>query len=229
YGAPFEKIRIIHRGVDLARFDPKIVTAERVVKLATDWWLTEGLPVVMLPARLTRWKGQTVFLDAIAKLGRQNIRAVLVGDAQGRESYRARLEAQVERLGLSSVARFVGHCSDMPAAYMLADVVVSASTEPEAFGRVIIEAQAMGRPVIATDHGGAKESIIPDKTGWLVPPGDAAALAEAIGRALALNEAARREISAATVDNIARNFSKAVMCEKTIAVYREVLSLPRGA
>lgn len=226
YGVPFERIRIVHRGVDPVRFDPKTVTAERVVKMATAWRLTDGLPVVMLPARLTRWKGQTVFLDAIARLKRNDIRAVLVGDAQGREGYRAELEAQIERLGLSSVARIVGHCNDMAAAYMLADVVVSASIDPEAFGRVIVEAQAMGRPVIATDHGGAKESIIDGRTGWLVPPGDAAALSEAIGRALALTESERRDLAALTTDNIVRNFSKQVMCDKTLEVYREVLALP---
>ncbi len=226
YGVPFEKIRIVHRGVDPVRFDPKMVTVERVVKLATAWRLTDGLPVVMLPARLTRWKGQTVFLDAIARLGRTDIRAVLVGDAQGRESYRAELEARIERLGLSSVTRIVGHCNDMAAAYMLADVVVSASTDPEAFGRVIIEAQAMGRPVVATDHGGAKESVVPGETGWLAPPGDAAALAQAIARALALDEAERRDLSARTIAHIGRDFSKQVMCDKTIEVYREVLALP---
>ncbi len=228
YGVPFEKIRIIHRGVDPLRFDPKMVTTERVVKLATAWRLTDGLPVVMLPARLTRWKGQTVFLDAIARLGRRDIRAVLVGDAQGREGYRAELEAKIEKLGLSSVARIVGHCNDMPAAYMLADVVVSASTDPEAFGRVIIEAQAMGRPVVATDHGGAKESVVPGETGWLAPPGDAGALAQAIGHALALDEGARRDLSARTIARIGRDFSKQTMCDKTLDVYREVLALPVG-
>ncbi len=229
YGVPFENIRIIHRGVDPVRFDPKMVTTERVVKLATAWRLTDGLPVVMLPARLTRWKGQTVFLDAVARLGRKDIRVVLVGDAQGRENYRRELEAQIERLGLNSVARIVGHCNDMPAAYMLADAVVSASTDPEAFGRVIIEAQAMGRPVVATDHGGAKESIVPGETGWLAPPGDAGALAQAIGQALALSDGERRALSDRTIAHIARNFSKQVMCDKTIEVYREVLALPIDA
>ncbi|MEK7245295.1 MAG: glycosyltransferase, partial [Pseudomonadota bacterium] len=105
YGVPSERIRIVHRGVDLGRFDAKLVTAERVVKLATAWRLADGLPVVMLPARLTRWKGQTVFLDAIARLGRNDVRAVLVGGAEGRENFRAELEGQIARLGLESVVR----------------------------------------------------------------------------------------------------------------------------
>lgn len=229
YGVPASRIRIVHRGVDPGRFDAKLVTAERVVSLANAWRLTDGLPVVMLPARLTRWKGQTVFLDAIARLGRSDVRAVLVGGAQGRENFRAELERQIARLGLESVVRMVGHCNDMPAAYMLADVVVSASIEPEAFGRVVAEAQAMGRPVIATDHGGAKECVIPGETGWLVPPNDPDAMADAIRRALALPPDARRALAARAVAHIAANFSKQAMCAKTLAVYDEVLALARPA
>ena len=226
YGVPSTRIRIVHRGVNLGRFDPKLVTAERVVMLANAWRLTDGLPVVMLPGRLTRWKGQTVFLDAIARLGRSDIRAVLVGGAEGRENYRAELERQIARLGIERVVRLVDHCNDMPAAYMLADVVVSASIEPEAFGRVVAEAQAMGRPVIATDHGGAKECVLAGETGWLVPSNDADALAEAIRGALALSPDARGAIATRAVAHIRANFSKEAMCAKTLAVYDEVLSLP---
>jgi glycosyltransferase involved in cell wall biosynthesis len=226
YGVPAARIRIVHRGVDLGRFDPKLVTAERVVKLATAWRLTDGLPVVMLPARLTRWKGQTVFLDAIAKLGRSDLRAVLVGGGDGREDFRAELERQIARLGLESVTRLVDHCNDMPAAYMLAEVVVSASTDPEAFGRVVAEAQAMGRLVVATDHGGSKECVVVGETGWLVPPKDPAALAEAIRTALALTADTRGAIAARAVAHIAANFSKDAMCAKTLAVYDEVLAEP---
>lgn len=226
YGVPASRIRIIHRGVDLGRFDPKLVTAERVVKLATAWRLTDGLPVVMLPARLTRWKGQTVFLDAIARLGRSDVRAVLVGGAGSREGFRAELERQIARLGLESVARLVDHCNDMPAAYMLADVAVSASIEPEAFGRVVAEAQAMGRPVVVADHGGARECVIEGETGWLVPAGDPDALADAIRRMLALTPDVRRAIAARAVAHIAENFSKDTMAAKTLAVYDEVLAAP---
>ena len=229
YGVPSTRIRIVHRGVDLGRFDAKLVTAERVVTLATAWRLTDGLPVVMLPARLTRWKGHTVFLDAIARLGRSDVRAVLVGGAAGRENFRAELEGRIARLGLESMVRLVDHCNDMPAAYMLADVVVSASIEPEAFGRIVAEAQAMGRPIIATDHGGAKECVIVGETGWLVPPNDAGALADAIRLALALGPDARRALAARAVAHIAANFSKEAMCAKTLAVYDEVLALSPGA
>ena len=128
----------------------------------------------MLPGRLTRWKGGLDFIAAIAALGRRDMCCLLVG-AEQRRGFRRELEAAIERNGLAGLFRIVEDCRDMPAAYMLADVVVSASSDPEGFGRVIIEAQAMGRPVVATDHGGARETIVPGITGWLVPPRDPAA------------------------------------------------------
>lgn len=224
YGAAGSKIRIIHRGVDIETFDRNKVSAERVVKLSQDWRLEDGLPVVMLPGRLTRWKGQAVFIEAVAELGRDDIRCVLVGSDQGRKGYRKELERLIERNGLNSVVRIVDHCDDMPAAYMLADVVVSASTDPEAFGRIVTEAQALGRPVVAPDHGGARETIINGKTGWLVTPGDKAALADALRTALGLSEAERHEIAERSVASVRDDFSKDAMCAKTLAVYEEVLA-----
>lgn len=224
YGAAGNKIRIIHRGVDIETFDRNKVSAERVVKLSQDWRLEDGLPVVMLPGRLTRWKGQAVFIEAVAELGRDDIRCVLVGSDQGRKGYRKELERLIDRNGLNSVVRIVDHCDDMPAAYMLADVVVSASTDPEAFGRIVTEAQALGRPVVAPDHGGARETIINGKTGWLVTPGDKAALADALRTALGLSEAERHEIAERSVASVRDDFSKDAMCAKTLAVYEEVLA-----
>ncbi|MCH8238307.1 MAG: glycosyltransferase family 4 protein, partial [Proteobacteria bacterium] len=176
YGVPANKIRIIHRGVNLDRFDPSKVTAERVAALANDWRLEDGLPVVMLPGRLTRWKGQAMFIEAIGNLARRDIRCLVVGGDQGRTDYRQELENLVNKKGLGEIVRIVDHCDDMPAAYMLTDVVVSASTDPEAFGRIVVEAQALGRPVVASDHGGARETVIEGETGWLFPPGDVTAL-----------------------------------------------------
>lgn len=225
YGTPPSRIRTIHRGVDMESFDPAQVSAEREIKLATAWRLDEGLPVVMLPGRLTRWKGQAVFLDAIAKLGRDDIRAVLVGSDQGRTEYRAELESQVQRHGLGGVVRMVDHCDDMPAAYMLSDVVVSASLDPEAFGRVVVEGQAMGRPVVATDHGGARETVLEGETGWLVPPNDVDAMADAIRRVLALSPNDRAKLALKAVGHVRDNFSTAAMCAKTLEVYDEVLEL----
>ena len=150
----------------------------------------------MLPGRLTRWKGGLDFIEAVARLGRRDLCCLLVG-AEQRAGFRRELEAAIERRGLVGMFRIVDHCSDMPAAYMLSDVVVSASNEPEGFGRVIVEAQAMGRPVVATDHGGARETIVAGVTGWLAAPGNPAALAAAIGEALALDDAARAEFARA--------------------------------
>lgn len=229
YGVPANKIRVIHRGVDLDRFDPGKVSAQRVVNLAADWMLPDGMPVIMLPGRLTRWKGQPVVIDALARLGRRDIRCLLVGGDQGREEYRAELEAMIANRDLNEVVRMVDHCDDMPAAYMLTDVVISASTDPEAFGRVIAEAQALGRPVIATDHGGAKETVIPGETGWLVPPGDPDALAQAIEKVLKLDSAQRSTLAGKAIANVRDNFSKAAMCTKTLDVYDEVLGIrPAG-
>lgn len=229
YGIPAAVIRVIYRGVELERFDPAQVSAERVVALATQWRLDDGLPVVMLPGRLTRWKGQTVFIEAIAKLNRSNIRCVLVGDNQGRTGYRGELDALIEKYGLNEIVRFVDHCNDMPAAFMLADLVISASTDPEAFGRIVPEAQAMGRPVIVSDHGGARETVIEGETGWLTAPGDANALAEAIARVLDFSEAARTQMAEKAIANVRKNFSKQSMCAKTLNVYNEVLRLKMGA
>jgi glycosyltransferase involved in cell wall biosynthesis len=228
YGVPVNKIRVIHRGVDLLRFDPQKISAERVVALAHKWRLEDGFPVIMLPGRLTRWKGQTLFIDAIKKLGRQDIRCLLVGDSQGRDGYRQELESMVEHLGLGGIVRIVDHCDDMPAAYMLSDIVVSASTDPEAFGRVVIEAQSLGRPVIAAAHGGAKETVIENETGWLVPPSDASALAQALEKALNLSPESRRAFSQKGIANIRDHFSKDTMCAKTLDVYNELLSLVKA-
>lgn len=224
YGVPVNKIRVIHRGVDLQKFSPQAVSAERVVALANEWRLDDGYPVIMLPGRLTRWKGQTVFIDAIKELGRRDIRCLLVGDAQGRDDYRKELENLVESNGLGEIVRIVDHCDDMPAAYMLTDIVVSASTDPEAFGRVVIEAQSLGRPVIATAHGGAQETVIENETGWLVKPGDPKALAKTIQRALDLSPEDRAALSEKGIANIHNNFSKDAMCTKTLEVYNEVLT-----
>lgn len=223
YGVPAARIRIIHRGVAIDRFDPKMVTAERVVALANAWRLTDGLPVVMLPGRLTRWKGQTVFIEAVAKIGRRDFRALLVGSDQGRTDYREELDALIRKHDLGEIVRIVDHCNDMPAAYMLTDVVVSASTDPEAFGRIVIEAQALGRPVIASDHGGARETVVPEETGWLVPPGDSDALAAAIARLLDLAEPARRALAEKAIANVRAHFTTQAMCQKTLEVYNEVL------
>ena len=146
--------------------------------------------MVLLPGRLTRWKGQLVFLSALALLKREGrlpkeVRAVIAGDAQGRESYVRELKATIAGEGLEDVVQIANHITDMPAAYLAADIVVSASTDPEAFGRVPPEAAAMGRPVIATDHGGARETVLNRESGLLVEPNSGPAMAGALSGLLA--------------------------------------------
>jgi glycosyltransferase involved in cell wall biosynthesis len=233
YGIGPDRLRTIPRGVDLEIFDPGRVGAQRIVSLARHWRLPDGMPVVMLPARLTRWKGGLDFIAAVAALGRRDICCLLVGPEQ-RRGFRRELEAAIEGNGLTGLFRIVEECRDMPAAYMLADVVVSASSDPEGFGRVIIEAQAMGRPVVATDHGGARETIEPGVTGWLVPPRNPTALAEAIGEALSLGESGRQRFARGTIAHVASRFTREAMCARTIEVYEELLfpeasALPEAA
>lgn len=226
YGLDPERLRIVPRGIDLEAFAPAAVSPDRIERLAGAWRLTDGAPVVMLPGRLTRWKGQHVLLEAFARLGRPDAHCLLVGGGKDRGRYRRDLLAQLSRAGIASSVRITGHCDDMPAAYMLADVVVSASIEAEAFGRVAAEAQAMGRPIVATDHGGARETVLPGRTGWLVAPGDPASMAAALDRALAMSAAQRETMARRAAAHVRANFTRERMCARTLDVYRELLRPP---
>jgi len=225
YGADPAKVRVIPRGVDIGVFDPAAVSAQRVIQLAEQWRVPDDARVIMLPGRLTRWKGHSVLIEAIGRLSdRTGLRCILVGSDQGRTGYVRELENEVARRNLQDTVQIVGDCRDMAAAFMLADVVVSTSVEAEAFGRVIAEAQAMGRPVIATDHGAARETVAQKETGWLVPPGDASALAVALREALALDAETRDALAKRVIENVRADYTKELMCDRTIAVYREVLA-----
>lgn len=220
-------IRVIHRGIDIHGFNPASVSQERVIQLAKRWRLPEDRPVVMLPGRLTRWKGQLVLIDALARLGRRDICCILVGSDQGRVGYREEIERRVAEHGLEEVVRLVDHCDDMPAAYLLSDVVVSASSEPEAFGRVIVEAQAMGRPVVVTDHGAVAETVIAGETGLIVPPEDPAAMATALGEALGLDAEMRAWVAECARAHVTARFTRERMCADTLAVYDELIAARR--
>ncbi|MGH7039967.1 MAG: glycosyltransferase, partial [Stellaceae bacterium] len=221
YGIGADRLRMIPRGVDLAFFDPQRIGLYRLSALAQAWRLPDGMPVALLPGRLTRWKGGLDFIAALAALPAE-ICGVMVG-AEQRPGFRAELEAAVAHHGLGARFRIAENCRDMPAAYLLADVVAAPSRDPEGFGRVVVEAQAMGRPVVATDHGGARETIVPGETGWLVPPGDPPALAAAIDTALALAPEARRDLGLRARAHVAQRFTRAAMCARTIDVYEELL------
>ncbi|MEJ0072193.1 MAG: glycosyltransferase family 4 protein [Pseudomonadota bacterium] len=194
------------------------------------WSMPGGCPTACrsscCPGRLARWKGHEVLIKAIHRLAGRDVVCVLVGGDHGRDPYRRELESLAGSLGVSARLRIVGDCRDMPAAYMLADVVVSASTDPEAFGRIAVEASAMGRPVIATDHGGARETVQTGETGWQVPPGDSVALAQALEAALRLLPAERVALGTRARDFVMQRFSKAHMCAATLQVYGELLDRP---
>lgn len=216
--APAERITAIPRGVDMERFDPAHIKEKDILAQRNRWGVSADQTIILLPGRLTRWKGQLVAVKALSRLPEDCV-LVLMGDAQGREDYITEIRALSAKLGLSERVLLPGHSRDVPTALATADIVVSASTDPEAFGRVAAEAQAMGKPIIATAHGGSLETVIDHQTGFLVLPGDAGALAERIEQALAWPDydpkAARARISA--------HFSTQNLQAKTLAVYKELL------
>lgn len=220
HGVGPDRLRVIPRGVDPDAFDPEAVDPARAEALRRAWGLPPGRPVILLPGRLTRWKGQAVLLRAASHLPEPRPVLVLAGDAQGRDAFRAELEALA--IGAGATVRFPGPVADMPAALLLADVVVHASTDAEAFGRTIVEAQAMRRPVIASDLGAPRETVEEGVTGWRVPPGDPPALAAAIGRALSMPDEARRAIGEAARAAVLARYTTRAMQAATLAVYGEV-------
>ncbi len=234
YDVAPERIRVIHRGVDINLFNANSVSPTRLIQVTSKWRLQDSAHTVMLPGRLTAWKGHELLIDAIAELKRRNggqsdVRCIMVGQDHGRTNHREHIMRYAAARGAD--VHIIDDCYDLPAAYMATDVVVSASTRPEAFGRVVAEAQAMGRPVVAPSHGGAQEIIVPGVTGWLFTPSDPISLADALERALNLSQEERIRIADAAITQARTYFSKIEMCAKTLAVYDEVMArhCPQGA
>ena len=216
-------IRVIHRGVALEKFHPNSVTPDRLIKVARQWRVPDGAPVIMLPARLSRSKGHMFLIDAMQQLKQRDFFCLFVGSATGNENYHKELETYIESSGLAGKVRIVNHCDDMPAAYMLSTVIVAPSLEPEGFGRISIEAQAMGRPLITTDHGGGRETVLRDETGWLVTPGDVAGLTKALSEALSLDGGQRAKLATRAMSHIGAHFTNESMSAATLDVYAELL------
>jgi glycosyltransferase involved in cell wall biosynthesis len=226
HGALAKEIVVIPRGVDTAAFDPGAVALERVAAVRAAWGVSGDRPVVLMPGRLTRWKGQVVMIEAFAALkarGGPPADLVLPGDEQGRTGYRAELAALIESCRMDEFVRLPGHCSDMPAAYAAADVVVSASIEPEAFGRIAVEGALMARPVIAADHGGARETVENGVGGRLVPPGDAAAMADALRDILELSPAARLAMGSRGAERAQSLYSVEAMQAGYLRLYEKLI------
>lgn len=228
-----KRTAIIHRGTDLSLFTPSAVAPERVEKLRFAWSVEPGRRIVLLAARLTGWKGQKFFIEAARLLlaeGLSDTSFVMAGDAQGRDGYVSELDGLIASHRIGKAVKRVGHCADMPAAFLAAHAVAVASTEPEAFGRSAVEAQAMGAPVIVTDLGAVPETVLapPDvpagaRTGWRVPPSDARALADGIAEALSLRASQRTAMQARARAHVEAHFSLGGMVDKTLAVYEALI------
>jgi glycosyltransferase involved in cell wall biosynthesis len=228
-----ERIAVIPRGADFSKFTPEAVDSSRVARLRRTWGAEPQQRIVLLAARLTSWKGQKILIEAARRLkesGLTGVRYVLAGDAQGRSAYVKELDALIDKAGLKGLVIRVGHCADMPAAYLAASVVAVPSTEPEAFGRSAVEAQAMGAPVVVSDLGAVPETVLAppqvpaeDRTGWRTPAGDSGALADALAHALSLGATAREALARRARAHVERRFSLEQMTRATLDVYLSAL------
>jgi glycosyltransferase involved in cell wall biosynthesis len=224
YKVAEDKLYVIHRGVDLDYFNPLAVKEERIVSLVHKFRIPLDRPIIVLPARLSRWKGHTVLIQALSKLDPRSYYCIIVGADGGKLSYRLELEQLINSLGLMDNISVIGPVQDMPALYMLSDIVVSASIEPEAFGRVVTEAQAMGRLVVATNIGGAKETVMDGITGWLVEPNDHVQFASTIQRLLTMSIDERNNIGTMARKHISEHFSLCRMRKATLAIYDDIIA-----
>jgi len=224
YKVAEKKLLTIHRGVDIESFDPRKVSRERLKKLQEEWHLTpENGPVIMLPGRISPWKGHDILIKALINLKDLEWQVVFIGDTAENPRITSELKGMLAQHKLSDRVHFVGYCDDMAAAYLLADLVVSAaSTEPEAFGRVAVEAAAMAKPVIASAHGGSLETVLDGKTGWLVKPNDHQSMENALHEALQ-DPQLRKSLGSSGKTWVRDNFTIAKMCADTIALYQKTL------
>ncbi|MCF8470954.1 MAG: glycosyltransferase family 4 protein [Parvibaculum sp.] len=223
------RIFTVARGIDIGAFEQ--VMPERVAALRAKWQVGDDSGTIFLhPARLTRWKGQALSVEAARLLreqGMEKFTLLLAGDAQGRDDYAAEIGKSIADAGLGAHVRLVGHCDDMPAACALSDAVLSPSITPEPFGRTAVEAQAASRPVIVSDEGGQRETVLDGETGFRVAPNDAAALCGAMARVIALGPEARAEMGRRGHENAATHYSVGAMCEATLSIYARLLAARR--
>lgn len=224
YKCDENKIRLVHRCADIARFSPDAVTPERMINKIKEYNIAEDKPVLLLPGRVTRWKGQHILIEALHLMKNQNYYCIITGDNQGRQKYLDYLEKLVRKYNLQDRVGFFGRYNDVPALMMVSNVVLSTAIEPEAFGRISVEGQAMGKIVIASNIGGSVETIIDGVSGKLYQFDDPQALANALDWALELPEKEAVKISKAAIKNVKENFTKQIMCDKTVKVYKEIIN-----
>ncbi len=226
YGVPESRVHVINRGIDLSLFDPEQIGADKKETLRRAWGLKKEDRTVILPARLSKIKGQKFLIEAMAKMKAQDValpQALIIGDDQGRKAYSQELEKMIIQKGLSEHIRLVGACTDMPAAYSVADLVLAPSMVPEGFGRTPVEAMAMGVPVIASALGATMDTIVEGKTGWLLSPDDVSAWAEKIEETLAMDVGARREMAKTSRERVEGHFDLQKMIEKTLTLYDDLV------
>jgi len=224
-----KKLRVIFRGINIDYFNPKNISIFKQQKLQENWELSSNKFTILIPGRLTYWKGQEKFIEALNILvedfNNTNFQAVILGSDQGRKVYKKKLISLMQRYNLNQKIKFIQHCEEMPLAYSLADIVVSASVEPEAFGRVAVEAQAMGKPIVASNLGGSKETILNKKTGFLYKHDDPRELAKILNSLMELDQDSLNYMGNEGRKNIVKKFDVELMCDSTLREYKKLLDI----
>ncbi len=222
-----KKLRVIFRGINVDYFNPKNISVLKQEKLKQEWDLSSNKFTILLPGRLTYWKGQEQFIESLNILIEDynitNFQAVILGSDQGRKVYSKKLINLVQRYRLNKKIKFIQHCKEMPLAYSLADVVVSASIEPEAFGRVSVEAQAMGKPIVASNIGGSKETIVNKKTGFLYKHDDPRELAKILNTVIQLSVDDLKFMGIEGRKNVTKKFDVETMCQSNLKEYKRLI------
>ena len=222
-----KKLRVIFRGINIDYFSQKNISVLKQEKLKMEWGLEQNKFTILMPGRLTSWKGQEKLIESLNILIEDynitNFQAILLGSDQGRKVYTKKLHSLVERYSLTKKVKFIENCKEMPLAYSLADVVISASIEPEAFGRVAVESQAMGKPIIASNLGGSKETVLNKKTGFLYKHDDPRELAKNLNTVIQLNQEELKFMGNEGRKNITRKFDVEVMCDSNLREYKKLL------
>ena len=223
-----KRFLVIFRGINVDYFDSSTTLDSEENRLISDWEVDKNKKMILMPGRLTAWKGQETFIEALnlvnKELGYDSFNAVILGSDQGRDIYTKKIKRLAEQYRLTSQLKFIEHCKNMPLAYKISDIVVSTSVEPEAFGRVAVEAQSMEKPIIASDIGGSNETIIDNVSGFLFQSGNAEALSKKIVEVLQLDESRLKSIGIEGRKNIIKKFNVEKMCFSTYSEYKKLLN-----
>ena len=223
-----KKFLVIFRGINVDYFDPSSKLEEDEKKLLTKWEINKEKKIILVPGRLTSWKGQEMLIEAInltkVELGYEAFHLVILGSHQGRDLYKKKLIRITEQYRLTNQIKFIDHCKDMALAYQVSDIVISPSIEPEAFGRVAVEAQSMEKLIIASNIGGSNETIINEKTGFLFEAGDANSLSKKIIQSITMDESSLKLMGKEGRKNVIKKFNVEKMCFSTYSEYKRLVN-----